>query len=172
MNLVFALAAGALFGVGAYLLLHRDLVRVVLGVVIISQGAVLTLMAAALVRGGAPILPFGDGFSAAVIVALAVAIRYVVLGPALAEQTMPWARNAGGIAAAGLLIALAAGFFGVLLGRPPFTHWPPPGEAVHKIGTLELTTAFAFDVGLFVLVTGMLVLMIGRLSWFARGDEG
>jgi multisubunit Na+/H+ antiporter MnhB subunit len=114
----------------------------------------------------------GDGFSAAVIVALAVAIRYVVLGPALAEQTMPWARNAGGIAAAGLLIALAAGFFGVLLGRPPFTHWPPPGEAVQKIGTLELTTAFAFDVGLFVLVTGMLVLMIGRLSWFARGDEG
>lgn len=114
----------------------------------------------------------GDGFSAAVIVALAVAIRYVVLGPALAEQTMPWARNAGAIAVMGLLIALAAGFFGVLLGRPPFTHWPPPGEAVHKIGTLELTTAFAFDVGLFVLVTGMLVLMIGRLSWFARGDEG
>lgn len=113
----------------------------------------------------------GDGFSAAVIVALAVAIRYVVLGPAVAEQTMPWARNAAGIAVAGLLIALAAGFFGVLLGKPPFTHWPPPGGAVQKIGTLEMTTAFAFDVGLFVLVTGMLVLMIGRLSWFARGDE-
>ncbi len=114
----------------------------------------------------------GDGFSAAVIVALAVAIRYVVLGPVVAEETMPWTRNAGGIAVIGLLIALGAGFFGVLLGNPPFTHWPPPGEAVQKIGTLELTTAFAFDVGLFILVTGMLVLMIGRLSWFARGDEG
>jgi multisubunit Na+/H+ antiporter MnhB subunit len=113
----------------------------------------------------------GDGFSAAVIVALAVAIRYVVLGPAVAEQTMPLARHAGPIAVGGLLIALSAGFFGVLLGKPPFTHWPPPGETVQKIGTLELTTAFAFDVGLFILVTGMLVLMIGRLSWFARGDE-
>ena len=33
MKLVFALAAATLFGTGAYLLLHRDLVRVVLGVV-------------------------------------------------------------------------------------------------------------------------------------------
>ena len=30
VNLVFALAAAVLFGTGAYLLLHRDLVRVVL----------------------------------------------------------------------------------------------------------------------------------------------
>ena len=51
MNLVFALAAAALFGTGAYLLLDRDLVRVVLGVVVISQAAVLTLIASGLVRG-------------------------------------------------------------------------------------------------------------------------
>ena len=31
MTLVFALAAAILFGIGAYLLLDRDLVRVVLG---------------------------------------------------------------------------------------------------------------------------------------------
>jgi multicomponent Na+:H+ antiporter subunit C len=60
MNLVFALAAAALFGTGAYLLLSRDLVRVVLGVVIVSQAAVLTLMAAAIVRGAAPIHPLPD----------------------------------------------------------------------------------------------------------------
>ena len=37
MNLLFALAAATLFGAGAYLTLHRDLVRLVLGVVVISQ---------------------------------------------------------------------------------------------------------------------------------------
>jgi len=51
MNLVFALAAATLFGTGAYLLLHRDLVRVVLGIVVISQAAVLTLIASGLTRG-------------------------------------------------------------------------------------------------------------------------
>ncbi|HET8786548.1 MAG TPA: NADH-quinone oxidoreductase subunit K [Candidatus Limnocylindrales bacterium] len=61
MNLIFALAVAALFGLGAYLLLNRDLVRVVLGVVIVSQSAVLTLMASAIVRGDAPIYPLARG---------------------------------------------------------------------------------------------------------------
>ncbi|HET7828954.1 MAG TPA: NADH-quinone oxidoreductase subunit K [Candidatus Limnocylindrales bacterium] len=61
MNLVFALAAAMLFGVGAYLVLHRDLVRMVLGVVVISQAAVLTLIAASLDRGAAAIYPLPDG---------------------------------------------------------------------------------------------------------------
>ncbi len=57
MSLVVALAAAGLFGIGAFLVLHRDLVRVVLGIVIISQASVLTLIAAGLVRGVAPIDP-------------------------------------------------------------------------------------------------------------------
>jgi multicomponent Na+:H+ antiporter subunit C len=61
VNLVFALAAATLFGLGAYLLLNRDLVRMVLGVVVVSQAAVLTLMASAIVRGDAPIYPLPDG---------------------------------------------------------------------------------------------------------------
>jgi multicomponent Na+:H+ antiporter subunit C len=61
MNLVFALAAAMRFGVGAYLVLHRDLVRMVLGVVVISQAAVLTLIAASLDRGAAAIYPLPDG---------------------------------------------------------------------------------------------------------------
>jgi multicomponent Na+:H+ antiporter subunit C len=57
VSLIFAATAAALFGVGAYLVLHRDLVRVVLGIVIISQASVLTLIASGLVRGEAPIDP-------------------------------------------------------------------------------------------------------------------
>ena len=60
MNLVFALAAAVLFGAGAYLLLKRDLVRVLVGVSLISQSAILTLLASALTRGQAPIHPLAD----------------------------------------------------------------------------------------------------------------
>jgi multicomponent Na+:H+ antiporter subunit C len=57
VKLAFALTAATIFGTGAYLLLHRDLVRVVLGIVLISQSAVLTLIASGLTRGAAPIYP-------------------------------------------------------------------------------------------------------------------
>ena len=60
MKLAFALAASTLFGTGAYLLLSRDLVRVVAGFVLISQSAVLTLIASGLTRGRAPIYPLPD----------------------------------------------------------------------------------------------------------------
>jgi multicomponent Na+:H+ antiporter subunit C len=61
MNLVFALAAAILFGVGAYQILQRDLVRLALGIVVISQAAVLTLMAASIERGAPAIYPLPDG---------------------------------------------------------------------------------------------------------------
>ncbi len=60
MTLAFALAAASVFGIGAYLLLDRDLVRVVLGVMVISQSAVLTLIASGVTRGSAPIYPLDD----------------------------------------------------------------------------------------------------------------
>ncbi len=60
MTLVLALAASILFGVGATMLLSRDLVRVVLGVAVISQAAVLTLVASGLTRGSAPIYPLEE----------------------------------------------------------------------------------------------------------------
>lgn len=82
MNLIFALAAAALFGTGAYLLLHRDLVRVALGVVIISQAAVLTLIASALVRGAAPIYPVPDG-PVSDPLSQAMALTAIVIGMAV-----------------------------------------------------------------------------------------
>lgn len=82
MNLVFALAAASLFGIGAYLLLARDLVRVVLGVVIVSQAAVLTLMAAGIVRGEAPIYPL-DGGPVSDPLSQAMALTAIVIGMAV-----------------------------------------------------------------------------------------
>ncbi len=82
MNLILALAAATLFGTGAYLLLHRDLVRVVLGIVIISQAAVLTLVASALVRGVPPVYPLPDEPLADPL-SQAMALTAIVIGMAV-----------------------------------------------------------------------------------------
>ncbi len=55
MILAFALAAAVLFGCGAYLLLKRDLVRVVAGIMLISQAALVTIIGSGLSHGRASI---------------------------------------------------------------------------------------------------------------------
>lgn len=82
MNLVFAAAAAVLFGTGTYLVLSRDLVRVVFGVVVISQAATLTLIASALTRGAAPIHPTPDG-PVSDPLSQAMALTAIVIGMAV-----------------------------------------------------------------------------------------
>jgi multicomponent Na+:H+ antiporter subunit C len=82
MNLVFAIAAACLFGTGAYLIMSRDLVRVVIGVVVISQAAVLTLIASSVVRGRAPIYPLPDE-AVADPLSQAMALTAIVIGMAV-----------------------------------------------------------------------------------------
>lgn len=81
MTLVFALAASTIFGIGAYLLLNRDLLRVVLGIVLISQAATLTLIASGLTRGAAPIYPLGGSVSDPL--SQAMALTAIVIGLAV-----------------------------------------------------------------------------------------
>jgi multicomponent Na+:H+ antiporter subunit C len=81
VTLAFALAASLLFGIGAYLLLNADLVRVVLGVTIISQSAVLTLIAAGVTRGRAPIYPLDPPISDPL--SEAMALTAIVIGLAI-----------------------------------------------------------------------------------------
>jgi multisubunit Na+/H+ antiporter MnhB subunit len=126
------------------------------------------LAAAIIVKGYNDV---GDGFSAGVIVALAIALRYVTWGAERTERSLPVLRRAPAIAVGGLLIALAVGFSGVAFGDPPFTHLPAPGEAVVTIGTFELITAVAFDVGLFALVTAALVILIHNLARLVDGAD-
>jgi multicomponent Na+:H+ antiporter subunit C len=82
VNLIFALAAAALFGIGVSLILSRDLVRVVLGIVVISQAATLTLIAAGLTRGDAPIHPFGED-AVSDPLSQAMALTAIVIGMAV-----------------------------------------------------------------------------------------
>ncbi len=61
MTLAASLAIAVLFGSGSYLLLKRDLIRVVAGAVLISQAVNLFIILAGLSRGAAPIYPLPDG---------------------------------------------------------------------------------------------------------------
>ncbi len=61
MTLVLALGVAVLFGTGAYLLLKQDLVRVVAGMVLISNAANLFIMSARLSDGSEPIYPLVQG---------------------------------------------------------------------------------------------------------------
>ena len=71
------------------------------------------------------------------------------------------------MAAAGLLITLAVAFVPVALGDAPLEHRPGPGADVVSIGSVELITAVLFDVGVFALVLGVCVAVIG----FIASDE-
>lgn len=111
----------------------------------------------------------GDGFSAGVIVATAIALRYVSLGWRVAERSLPLLRHAPIVAGCGLLLALATGFAGLLVGDPPFTLYPKAGEPVIHIGTLELMSAVLFDLGVFLIVTGSLVVVVHHLARLTEG---
>lgn len=129
-------------------------------------GPAVMVAAAIIVKGYSDV---GDGFSAGVIVALAIALRYVTFGTERCERSLPILRHAPVVAAAGLLLALAVGFLPVAAGDPPFTHRPIAGAHVVKVGTLELISAIAFDVGVFLLVCGMLVTLVHHLARLVEG---
>jgi multicomponent Na+:H+ antiporter subunit B len=131
-------------------------------------GPAVMVAAAIIVKGYTDV---GDGFSAGVIVALAISLRYVAFGTEAAERSLPILRHAPVVAAAGLLLALAVGFLPVVAGDPPFTHAPGPGEHVIKLGTLELISAVAFDIGVFLLVCGMLVTLVHHLARLVEGTR-
>jgi multicomponent Na+:H+ antiporter subunit C len=79
MNALFALAVGICFGAGAYLLLKRDLLRVVAGVIVISNAATLLVIGSGLARGRAPILPLRAGAVVSDPLAQAMALTAVVI---------------------------------------------------------------------------------------------
>ena len=60
MTLIYAVAVASLFGSGVYLMLKSDLLRVVVGMVLISNASNLFIMSAGLSLGAPPIYPLPD----------------------------------------------------------------------------------------------------------------
>lgn len=100
MIFAIALAAAVLFGCGAYLLLKRDLVRVVAGIMLISQSATVTIMGSSLSRGGAAIdVQPGEAVSdplpqALALTALVIGLATVALLLALVHRVVMVFRTA------------------------------------------------------------------------------
>ncbi|WP_123748570.1 MnhB domain-containing protein [Saccharothrix texasensis] len=124
-------------------------------------GPSLVVAAALIVKGYAEV---GDGFAAGVIVGLAISLVYVALGAEDAEVALPVLRHAPKLAVGGLLLALASGFFPLLLGEAPVTHRPAPGDHVTKVGALELFTPLLLDLGVFLLVIGVLTTLLHQFG--------
>ena len=80
MILSSALAVSVVFASGTFLLLQRDLVRVVVGIVLISNSAVLFIVSAGLTRGEAPIHPLQGAGSVSDPLVQAMALTALVIG--------------------------------------------------------------------------------------------
>jgi multicomponent Na+:H+ antiporter subunit C len=80
MILVFSIAIGLLFMAGVYLILKHDLIRVVGGMVLISNAANLFIMGSAVSRGDAPILPIDGEYSDPVVQALVLTAVVISFG--------------------------------------------------------------------------------------------
>jgi multisubunit Na+/H+ antiporter MnhB subunit len=98
----------------------------------------------------------GDGFAAGIIAGLAFLMQFVAFGERNVRRSLH-TRYAPIVAMSGLALALACTFLPVLRGLPLLTHWPPAEAKVLHFGTLEILTAFVFDVGVFLLVLGFTV---------------
>jgi multisubunit Na+/H+ antiporter MnhB subunit len=105
----------------------------------------------------------GDGFGAGVVASLGVLMQYTAFGPQAMRDV--WiVRHVRRLAASGLVTALMVVFGPVLAGDPLMTHWPPAEEHARHVGSLELTTAFLFDIGVFLLVLGFCIGVIDLLA--------
>ncbi len=87
MTLVFSLAIAALFAVGAFLMLRRDLIRLIAGMIMIGNAANLFIMASALRRGRAAVLP-GNGDEMADPLVQALVLTAIVISFATAAMAL------------------------------------------------------------------------------------
>ena len=83
MTLVLSAVIAVVFASGAFLIQQRDLLRLIVGIVLISNASVLFVMASGLSRGKAPIYPLGDASPSDPLVQ-AMALTALVIGSSTA----------------------------------------------------------------------------------------
>ncbi len=98
----------------------------------------------------------GGGFAAGLIAAAAFALHALVFGVRSARQAL-WVHPST-LLSAGLLAALASGLPGMLSGKPFLAGiWM-------KSGGLYVGTPILFDIGVFLVVTGVVTLILFALA--------
>jgi multicomponent Na+:H+ antiporter subunit C len=84
MILIVSLVISVLFGAGVFLTLQRDILRVVIGIVMISNSANLFIIAAGLDRGRSPIYPLPEGSPVSDPLVQAMALTALVISSSVA----------------------------------------------------------------------------------------
>lgn len=103
----------------------------------------------------------GGGFIAGLLTALGLVLQYLANGIQWTQQRLPL--NYTVIAAMGLLFATLTGLASWWFGRPFLTsgfihvHWPWVGE-------FELASAMVFDLGVYLAVVGVVMLILAHLG--------
>jgi multicomponent K+:H+ antiporter subunit A len=106
----------------------------------------------------------GGGFIAGLVTGTAMLLQYVAQGSAWATARLPW--NYTRVIAAGLLVATATGLASWAFGAPFLTStfgyvtWP-------VVGKFELASAMLFDLGIYLAVVGVVMVIISRLGGLA-----
>jgi multicomponent K+:H+ antiporter subunit A len=111
----------------------------------------------------------GGGFIAGLVTGTAILLQYVAYGSLWARERLPW--NYTSVIAIGLLVATGTGLVSGLFGAPFLTsafgyvRWPVVGE-------FELASAMAFDLGIYLVVVGVVMLIISRLGALSGPSAG
>lgn len=126
----------------------------------------LVVAVAILVKGYADV---GDGFAAGIVAALGILLQFLAFGRDEVVEALP-IRRAPAVALSGLVVGIAVFAVPLVLGGSPLEHWPAVGDEPVHIGSLELVSAVAFDVGVFLLVLGSAVTIIDALA-APRADD-
>jgi multicomponent K+:H+ antiporter subunit A len=106
----------------------------------------------------------GGGFIAGLVTGTAMLLQNVAHGSAWAAARLPW--NYTRVIAAGLLVATATGLASWVFGAPFLTStfgyvtWP-------VVGRFELASAMIFDLGIYLAVVGVVMVIISQLGGLA-----
>mgnify|MGYP001390415000 CR=1 FL=1 len=99
----------------------------------------------------------GGGFIGGLLAAAAFSLHALAFNPAETRAALRF--DLRGIIATGLLIAMTAGLLSLFQGRPLFTGlWADVN--IPGIGEVHLGTPLLFDLGVYIVVIGITVLMV------------
>jgi multicomponent K+:H+ antiporter subunit A len=110
----------------------------------------------------------GGGFIAGLVAGVALIIQYIASG--VDWTTARMRMNFQPVIAAGLLISLLTGLGSLLFGVPFLTS-AYRYVTLPVVGKFELATAMLFDLGVFLVVVGVVMLILSRLGKLTTGEE-
>ena len=103
----------------------------------------------------------GGGFVGGLLAGAALLIGFLVRGSRAVRRLLPL--PPGALLGSGLALALASGLAGLLAGEA-FLDAMQATVAMPALGTIKLSTALAFDFGVYLVVVGLVATVLERLG--------